>query len=151
MNSTTSLESNDALLDMTLDMYSGVVINSEKLPNDSTIFAEKLESSLKAWKEAKYRAVWLCIPIKQASLVPVAVREGFEYHHAKKDYLTLTKWLPEDCKSKIPAYASSYLGVGGIVINDNNEILVIAEKYADRFRWKIPGLVQSFIFLFLLT
>ena len=31
------------------------------------------------------------------------------------------------------------VGVGGFVVNDNDEILVIQEKYSLQRQWKLPG------------
>lgn len=55
----------------------------------------------------------------------------------------LTMWLPDVTidSNKLPNYASHYMGVGGLVINERNEMLVITERYAfdDVKRWKLPG------------
>jgi 8-oxo-dGTP pyrophosphatase MutT (NUDIX family) len=65
----------------------------------------------------------------------------------------LTRWLPTTEPSRIPDNASHTVGVGGFVINDNKQVLVVAgmyfgyvlelmniEKYADAPRqWKLPG------------
>ena len=37
----------------------------------------------------------------------------------------LSLWLLEDRPSKLPNYATHYVGVGGIVINNKNEILLV--------------------------
>lgn len=52
----------------------------------------------------------------------------------------LTYWIPEG-PCMLPANASHQVGVGGFVINDKNEVLVVQEKYcAPPFVgfWKIP-------------
>jgi len=51
----------------------------------------------------------------------------------------LTKWLPTDEPNKLPGYMTNYLGVGGLVINDKKEVLVIKEKYFTNAPWKLPG------------
>ena len=51
---------------------------------------------------------------------------GFKYHHAKEDYVMMTLWLPEG-SSTLPLFASHYVGVGAVVINAKNEILVVKE------------------------
>lgn len=51
----------------------------------------------------------------------------------------LTKWLP-DTPNTIPAYTSHFVGVGGFVLNDKREILVVKEKSGPATQiWKIPG------------
>ena len=101
----------------------------------------------------------LKIPIDLSVLVPIATLDfKFKFHHAQKDYVMLTLWLPET-KDTLPGYAThckwiahnlliSHLdiGVGGLVINDNNEVLAIKEKNG-RLKgfWKIPGNSSIFI------
>jgi hypothetical protein len=38
-------------------------------------------------------------------------------HHAKADYLMLTKWMDEKSASRLPGFATHYIGVGGMVLN----------------------------------
>lgn len=50
------------------------------------------------------------------------------------------KWLPTNESSNIPQYAHTMIGVGGIVVNDQNQILTISEKTAViPGSWKLPG------------
>ncbi len=43
--------------------------------------------------------------------------------------MLLTTWLPEGEVSKLPHYATHFVGVGGVVFNDEtDEILVIQER-----------------------
>eukprot|EP00268_Persea_americana_P049764 TRINITY_DN5347_c0_g2_i3.p1 TRINITY_DN5347_c0_g2~~TRINITY_DN5347_c0_g2_i3.p1 ORF type:complete len:131 (-),score=33.23 TRINITY_DN5347_c0_g2_i3:1289-1681(-) len=52
----------------------------------------------------------------------------------------LTYWIPEG-PSMLPSNASHQVGVGGFVINEKNEVLVVQEKYcASAFvgEWKLP-------------
>lgn len=48
-------------------------------------------------------------------------QEGFQYHHAEPGYVMLTYWIPEG-PCMLPSNASHLVGVGGFVINDNNEV-----------------------------
>jgi len=98
-----------------------------------------LHASLEKWRHDNTRGVWLKIPINQSQLIKVAVEMGFIFHHAQKDYLMLTNWLSEE-KSTLPEYATHFVGVGGFVVNDKREVLVVQEKSGPvRNIWKIPG------------
>ncbi|OAY56759.1 nudix hydrolase 8 isoform X2 [Manihot esculenta] len=106
------------VLDAFDDEYGGVVVDSKNLPKNSDDFASALHFSLSHWK----------------------ITEGFQYHHAEPAYVMLTYWLPEE-PCMLPANATHQVGVGGFVINDKNEILVVQEKFcAPSFfgLWKIP-------------
>ncbi|TYH81489.1 hypothetical protein ES332_D03G203700v1 [Gossypium tomentosum] len=128
------------ILDGFDDEYGGVIVDSERLPANPNVFASMLRFSVSHWKAKEKKGIWLKLPVEKSDLVPVAVKQGFEYHHAEKGYVMLTYWLPEG-PSMLPANASHQVGVGGFVVNDKNEVLVVQEKHcAPSFvgLWKIP-------------
>ncbi|KAJ0961876.1 hypothetical protein J5N97_029704 [Dioscorea zingiberensis] len=128
------------ILDAFEDEYGGIVVNSEKLPRNANAFASILHVSLSQWRLEGKKGVWLKLPLQRSELVPVAVKEGFKYHHAEESYVMLTYWIP-DGPCMLPANASHQVGVGGFVINDKNEVLVVQEKYcssASEGVWKLP-------------
>jgi len=52
----------------------------------------------------------------------------------------LSKWLRQNEVNKLPGYASHYVGCGGTVINGNNELLVINERFGyNTTTWSFPG------------
>ncbi|KAB2039147.1 hypothetical protein ES319_D03G193700v1 [Gossypium barbadense] len=137
------------ILDGFDDEYGGVIVDSERLPANPNVFASMLRFSVSHWKAKEKKGIWLKLPVEKSDLVPVAVKsfdkppmlhQGFEYHHAEKGYVMLTYWLPEG-PSMLPANASHQVGVGGFVVNDKNEVLVVQGKHcAPSFvgLWKIP-------------
>lgn len=98
------------------------------------------------WRTEGKRGVWLQVPITHSHLVPLAVNSGFEYHHAERQHLMLTHWLP-DTPNTLPANASHQVGVGAVVANRHNEILVVKEKSGPAAAldiWKVPtGLLDT--------
>ena len=130
----------DRILEHKPNPFGGVVTDPERLPDDPRRFSQTLQESLETWRSAGVLVVWLEVPIGKAALVPVAVDAGFSYHHAGDDYLLLTLPLREG--SHIPPYASHYIGAGGVVLDNNNELLVVREKYGFGDRpptLKLPG------------
>ncbi|KAK6947537.1 Pre-nudix hydrolase domain [Dillenia turbinata] len=135
------------VLDAYDDQYGGVLVDPQRLPSTPDVFASMLQSSLSHWKKQRKRGVWLKLPLELSALVPIAVKEqtveteeGFEYHHAERGYVMLTYWIPEG-PCLLPANASHQVGVGGFVINDNNEVLVVQEKQCPPELvglWKLP-------------
>lgn len=122
------------------DEYDGVVVDPKRLPSDPDAFASILRFSLTHWRRMNKKGIWLKLPLENAELVPVAVKEGFKYHHAEPEYLMLTYWIP-DGPCVLPGNATHQVGVGGFVINDNNEVLVVQEKYCNPAfagLWKLP-------------
>lgn len=128
-------------------MYNGVIVDADKLPATAEIFQESLGLSLKAWREAGRRGIWLKLPKKHASYVPIAADAGFEFHHAEREYLMMTFWLPAT-ENTLPANASHQVGVGAFVLHsDGKRVLVVQEKNGPlkgKGVWKMPtGLVAQ--------
>ena len=109
------------------NQFGGVVTDADALPEDPSEFGRLLRRSLDAWTLDGYKVVWLEIPIERAALVPIAAAAGFEYHHAKSEYVLMT--LPLVQGSYIPPYATHYIGAGAVVLNERDEILVVSERY----------------------
>src|SRR5262245_54430264 len=108
------------VLEATPNPFRGIAINTETLPETAEEFRPRLAASLAAWQEAGFRLIWVEIPITKASLIPVAVEAGFIFHHSTESYLMLTCRLQED--AFVPGYASHYIGVGGVVLNEQQEL-----------------------------
>ena len=127
------------VLEHTTNPFNGIVISPESLPSDLRTFSECLSRSLKAWKKGGYQLVWLEVPIGKSEFIPVAVQTGFSFHHSGETYLMMTRPLVEN--AFIPGYATHYIGAGGVVISENNEILVVCEKHRGSSRpyYKLPG------------
>lgn len=140
VSSSSLFSRNVKALDACDDEYGGVVVDPDRLPVNPDAFASMLRFSLSHWKMKGKKGIWLKLPLERSELVPVAVKEGFQYHHAERGYVMLTYWIPEG-PCMLPTNATHQVGVGGFVINDKNEVLVVQEKfYAPSFAdlWKIP-------------
>lgn len=79
--------------------------------------------------------------MEQSDWVPVLTKNGFKFHHAKGEQVTLYRWLPVEESCNIPPYAHTMLGVGALVYNEESEeILVVKERYSVVTpMWKFPG------------
>ncbi|KAL6073535.1 Nudix hydrolase domain-containing protein [Balamuthia mandrillaris] len=123
-----------------VDAYNGVLVQEQSLPSDLLLFGELLERALAEWKRQGRRGVWLRIPIAKSHLISIAAEFDFAFHHTGKDYVMMTKWLPEGQPNTLPDFCSHYVGVGGFVVNERNEVLVIKEKNGPITGfWKFPG------------
>ena len=121
--------------------FGGVIIDPQELGTDAQGFAARLQHWLEVWAKEGFKLVWLEAAIDKAALIPVAVEMGFTFHHSGEDYLMLTRRL--EAGAFIPAHASHYIGAGGVVLNQKQELLVVSEKYhrVDNSppRYKLPG------------
>ncbi|CAK9152781.1 unnamed protein product [Ilex paraguariensis] len=121
------------------DEYGGVIVDPESLPSSANAFASTLKASISNWKLKGKKGIWLKITLEQADLVPIAIQEGFLYHHAEPGYVILTYWIPnEPCM--LPSSPSHQIGIAAFVINDKREILVVQEKCPCSCPgvWKLP-------------
>ena len=127
-------------LKSTVNLFNGIEIDTDSLPGSSGEFQTALATSLDRWSDNGNVLAWLNLPIEKADFVPIAVDSGFIYHHSGEGYLQLVRTLTPD--AYVPSYATHYIGAGGVVINEKNELLVVVERYRrDRSRpyYKLPG------------
>ncbi|KAK2157453.1 hypothetical protein LSH36_191g03068 [Paralvinella palmiformis] len=101
--------------------------------------ASKLSASLISWQQDGIRGVWAEVDLIHSHLIPVFVENGFDYHHAKSNYVMMKKWISQKEPDTLPPYASHYVGVGGFVLNDDNQLLVVQERFSCSPHWKLPG------------
>ncbi|KAI6205483.1 Nudix hydrolase 8 [Aphelenchoides besseyi] len=129
------------------DVYGGVTVKTaESIETDfnsqiPTVdeAREKLVHSIEHWKKSKINGVWFEVDIKHSFWVPILVENGFTYHHAQPNQVTLTRWLPEDRPSSLPKYPFTSVGVGGVVEDANGRILLMKERRGLYLGWKFPG------------
>jgi 8-oxo-dGTP diphosphatase len=128
------------VLGSALNSFGGVVIDPKGLPALPDELRHRLGHSLTQWAAEDLKVVWLEIPIAMAALIPIAVEMGFVFHHSTQDYLMLTYSLVAG--AFIPPYATHYIGAGGVVLNEQDELLVVTEKFLRGDRphyYKLPG------------
>ncbi|XP_071444003.1 alpha-latrotoxin-Lg1a-like [Hetaerina americana] len=124
----------------TKDRYQGITVSSNEEPCSISNLLPTLLESLNRWKKSQVRGVWFKVFLRHADWVPILAQNGFEFHHAKPDYVMMCKWLPDiDDMCNIPRYSHTMVGVGAIVVNADDEILVVREKFFERPNWKLPG------------
>lgn len=85
----------------------------------------------------------MTIPSSVSKFIPCAIELGFQFHHCMPDYVTLTQWIHATDESTLPLRPHHQIGVGGFVLNKQNQILVIQEKAGItagmKDFWKLPG------------
>lgn len=124
----------------TENRFGGVEVDPESLPAEPSEFEEQLWGALAFWTEQGLRVVWLEIPIARTALIPIAVEAGFVFHHCGQEYVMMTRQLAKG--AFVPPYATHYIGAGGVVLNERQELLVVWEKthrQSGRKYYKLPG------------
>ena len=127
-------------LEFTTNPFRGAVTSPGSLPPDPAEFARRLRHSLGVWGSEGLQTVWMEIPSALAALIPLAVEAGFSFHHSSEQYLMLTHRLVPD--AIIPPFATHYIGAGGVVLNEDSELLLVCERYRRPGQppfYKLPG------------
>ncbi len=127
------------------DTYGGITINVDALESsslDEHKFVTTLKNSLQQWKQNGRRGIWINIPTKYSSIVPICTEMGFEFQYAKKGLLVMTQWLPENEESRLPHGPTHQVGIGAVILHPiTGKMLVVQEKTgpaAKRKLWKMP-------------
>lgn len=123
----------------TIDRYNGITVDSISEGCEPHIFHTKLAESINLWKKEKIRAVWFKVDLLHSEWVPSLTKQGFVFHHAKENNVTMVKWLPEAEDCNIPVFAHTMIGVGAIVFNSKDQILAVKERFWKTPHWKLPG------------
>lgn len=118
-----------------LDPYNGITIESKDLPTYKDEFELNLDFLIDEVKNRR-NLIWIYIDINKSDFIPVATKRGFIFHSCEEGYVLLVKRIIEN--AIIPTAANHTVGVGAVVINENNEILVIKEKIST-LGYKLPG------------
>lgn len=118
-----------------LDPYNGITIDKDDLPSSKEEFEINLDFLIEEVKNRR-NLIWIYIDIKDSDYIPIATKRGFFFHSCEENYTLLVKRLISD--AIVPTAANHTVGVGAVVINDNNEILVIKEKIST-IGYKLPG------------
>ena len=118
-----------------LDPYNGITIQSKDLPLDIEIFETNLDFLIDTVKN-KRNLIWIYIDIKKSDFIPITTKKGFVFHSCDEEYILVVKRLKANCV--IPTASNHTLGVGAVVINERNELLVIKERIST-VGYKLPG------------
>jgi len=136
---TATMEPSTPVFQGILDRYKGLTVRSQEENCPTEQFRDKLTKSLDKWVGEGVRAVWFYVSHAEAEWVPVLVKQGFTFHHANSERVALLKWVDSSEVCNIPSFAHTLVGVGGMVVNDKDEVLVVQERFYTAPHWKLPG------------
>ena len=120
------------------DLYNGLIINPQSTQISSQDFKISLISLMESASKDKRNLLWLDLTTQQYQHIAIALELGFEFHNCEPHRTTLTYQVKVD--AYIPVAPSHTAGVGAIVINDKNEILLVKERiHSSHSLYKLPG------------
>ncbi|XP_054155466.1 nucleoside diphosphate-linked moiety X motif 6-like [Oppia nitens] len=126
-----------------VDRYQGFHVNLKDVKQFKDITVDEFELSLKEalddWVK-KYRCSWFEVGLQLTHFLPVLAKFGYVFHHTKTEYVSMNKWLSPSEPKNVPDYAFTNIGVGGLVIDKDNRVLVVKERHNLGIKmWKFPG------------
>jgi len=128
-------------LPFSVNRFDSAEVGPDGLGGDPEAFAAALAATVAACRGRGLRMAWLEIRERDSRLVPAAVEAGFRFHHTGEGYLMLALQLREE--ARVPDYATHYIGIGGVAIDEEDRLLVVAERAYHRpgqpLRYKLPG------------
>jgi ADP-ribose pyrophosphatase YjhB (NUDIX family) len=136
------METKNSVINVQMDRYKGIQILDMSLLADTEVeFRDQLKNSLEKWIAEGVRSIQIQFAPPKCHLMNIAAENGFYFHHAHttENYVLMCKWTDPKVADRLPAYGDHFCGVGGLVINDKQEILLIQERRATNGLWKLPG------------
>ena len=120
------------------DLYNGLIIEVDSIEESALEFKTSLISLQKQAKEDVKNLLWLELTTKQSQHIAIALELGFDFHNCEEKCTTLTYRVKED--AYIPVSPSHTIGVGAVVINKQNELLMVRDRINnDHSIYKLPG------------
>jgi len=126
------MQNNFTNLNLILDIYNGITIDTKSIPNDINNFEKELKKTLENIQS--YNLLWVKIPIIKSNYIPLLTKYNFTFHHCNEKDITLVKKILQN--PIIPTAKNHTLGVGAVVIKEN-KLLVIKDRFQKGY--KLPG------------
>ena len=126
------------MLNVKEDLYNGLIIETDSIENSSVEFKASLLSLVNEAKEKKKSLIWLDLTTAQNQHIATALELGFEFHNCESKRTTLTYQVIKD--AYIPVPPTHTIGVGAVVINEKNELLMVRDRiHNEHSIYKLPG------------
>jgi ADP-ribose pyrophosphatase YjhB (NUDIX family) len=120
------------------DLYNGLIIEIESIEASVSNFKNSLQNLLEQSKKEKIALLWLDLNITQNEHIAFALSLGFEFHNCEAKRTTLTYQVTKD--AYIPVSPTHTIGVGAVVINEKNELLMVRDRiHTSHSIYKLPG------------
>lgn len=120
------------------DLYNGLIVEVASIEEDALLFEASLYILQEDAKDKEKKLIWLDLTTKQNEQIAVALKLGFKFHNCESTRVMLTYQVVKD--AYIPVPPTHTIGVGAVVINDKNEILMVRDRiHSNHSLYKIPG------------
>jgi ADP-ribose pyrophosphatase YjhB (NUDIX family) len=126
------------MLKVKKDLYNGLIIETKSIELSVSSFKISLQKLLEQAKKEQISLLWLDLTVKQNKHIAIALEMGFEFHNCEAKRTTLTYQVTKD--AYIPVPPTHTIGVGAVVINKKNELLMVRDRiHTSNSIYKLPG------------
>ncbi len=114
--------------------FNGAVISvsTTELPDPSAI-----DLLIQQLNQEQKSLIWVTLAREQSGFIPLFTQKGFVFHLCNENELTLIFRIQKNAYA--PFAPTHTLGVGGLVLNDKAEVLLIRDKWMNGKGFKLPG------------
>jgi ADP-ribose pyrophosphatase YjhB (NUDIX family) len=126
------------MLETKQDLYNGLIVETESISSSVSEFKQALQDLLEQSKVDKIALLWLDLTSDQNKHISFSLSLGFEFHNCEAKRTTLTFQVTKD--AYIPVPPTHTIGVGAVVINEKNELLMVRDRiHTSHSIYKLPG------------
>jgi len=126
------------MLSVKKDFYNGLIIETESIDASISMFKKSLQNLIEHAQKEEVSLLWLDLTISQHEHIALALSLGFEFHNCEAKRTTLTFQVKKD--AYIPVAPTHTIGVGAVVINKKNELLMVRDRiHTSNSIYKFPG------------
>ena len=126
------------MLSVKEDLYNGLIVETESIPLSVSTFKTSLQELIAQAANKKIALLWLDLNSIQAQHLAAALEMGFEFHNCEAQRVTLTYQVTKG--AYIPVAPTHTIGVGAVVINEKNELLMVRDRiHTSNSIYKLPG------------
>ena len=119
-----------------IDPYNGITVKKESIPKQIDQFVKSLDELMIYLTKVQRNLIWIDINIDKSYLIPYLTMHNFVFHTCQEKSILLVKKVKKE--AIIPTASNHTLGVGVVVLNEYNELLVIKERISTT-TYKLPG------------
>lgn len=120
------------------DRYNGLIVNIETIDKSISKFEQALIQLLHEAQQDQKNLIWLDLTTDQGEHIAIATHLGFTFHNCESHRITLVHRVKPD--AYIPVPPTHTIGVGAVVINDKNELLMVRDRiHTSSSLYKLPG------------
>ena len=120
------------------DLYNGLIIETKSIQASVSAFKQSLQKLLEQAIKEQISLLWLDLTVEQNEHIAVALELGFEFHNCEAKRTTLTFQVTKN--AYIPVAPTHTIGVGAVVINEKNELLMVRDRiHTSNSIYKLPG------------